>query len=194
LPPRGQPQCFVSVGLRRARPPTGGSTPISSGKLETKAARGSGSSGRRHRVCDPSLEGGHCLGFGCHRGMGHTFLPRWGACRSPDFPFWEVAATQTSALFWGDSRSPQPWGGAAPVGCKVCPSGLYEPRNEPRHWAAYPGSWHTECHSHPGRIPPSYWLAFRSTHKLAKAIAKASYDDPAGQISRYFIPGVITES
>ena len=42
--------------------------------------------------------------------------------------------------------------------------------------------------------PPSYWLAFRSTHKLAKAIAKASYDDPAGQISRYLIPGVITES
>ena len=41
-------------------------------------------------------------------------------------------------------------------------------------------------------IPPSYWLAFRSTHKLAKATAKASYDDPAGQISRYLIPGVIT--
>ncbi len=45
-----------------------------------------------------------------------------------------------------------------------------------------------------GVSPPSYWLAFRSTHKLAKAIAKASYDDPAGQISRYLIPGGITES
>ena len=44
-------------------------------------------------------------------------------------------APQTSALFWscrhpdlrfvlGGSRSPESWGGAAPVGCKVCPSGL----------------------------------------------------------------------
>ena len=58
------------------------------------------------------------------------------------------------------------------------------------------GEWRGEGPSRlEGRgIPPSYWLAFRSTHKLAKAIAKASYDDPAGQISRYLIPGVITES
>ena len=77
-----------------------------------------GSSSGRHRVCDPSLEGGRCFNFRCRGGMGRTFLPRWGGCRSPVLPFWEVAAIQTSALFWGVLAPPNPGVVPPPSGAK----------------------------------------------------------------------------
>ena len=50
--------------------------------------------------------------------MGRTFLPRWGGCRSPVLPFWEVAAIQTSALFWGVLAPPNPGVVPPPSGAK----------------------------------------------------------------------------